>query len=105
MQIWIPQIAPDTDATSIGKKLAKVYAKNAPISDEVLSAIAAKTKNVSAAFLKELMRRATQFYLEKDRSDSLSVEDIDEALTEMLFTGGQLNVKLLGGDVEGIDRE
>jgi energy-coupling factor transporter ATP-binding protein EcfA2 len=81
------------------KKLAKVYAKNVPISDEVLSAIAAKTKNVSAAFIKELMRRATQFYLEKGSVGSLSIREVDEALTEMLFTGGQLNVKLLGGDI------
>jgi ATP-dependent 26S proteasome regulatory subunit len=82
------------------KKLAKVYARNVPITDEVLNAIATKTKNVSAAFIKELMRRSTQFYLEQNCSDSLSIANVDAALTEMLFTGGQLNVKLLGGDIE-----
>ncbi|MBD0268949.1 MAG: AAA family ATPase [Cyanobacteria bacterium Co-bin8] len=81
------------------KKLATVYARNVPVADDVLNKIAVKTRNVSAAFIKELMRRATQFYLENNRSGSLSIQDIDEALTEMLFTGGQLNVKLLGGDI------
>ncbi|MBD2158403.1 hypothetical protein [Leptolyngbya sp. FACHB-16] len=46
------------------------------------------------------MRRAAQFYLEQNYSDSLSIANVDAALTEMLFTGGQLNVKLLGDNVD-----
>lgn len=83
------------------KKLAQIYAKNVPIPDELLQTIAVKTKNVSAAFIKELMRRATQFYVEKKAMGQLSLAEIDEALNEMLFTGGRLNIKLLGGDTAG----
>ena len=81
------------------KILARIYARGIPVSDETLKGIAAKTKNVSAAFIKELMRRSAQFYIEKGESGILSFEVIDEALNEMLFAGGMLNVRLLGGDI------
>jgi hypothetical protein len=68
------------------------------ISEEVLATIVNRTEGVSASFIKELMRRATQFWLERDGSDSqISVTDVNEALEEMLFKGGSLNVALLGG--------
>lgn len=82
------------------KQLARVYARGVPISDAVIEAIARKTKNVSAAFIKELMRRSTQFYLERGGSGAIALQDIDAALTEMLFTGGRLNTTLLGGSIE-----
>jgi hypothetical protein len=82
------------------KKLAQIYARGLPVSDETLEKIAVKTRNVSAAFIKELMRRSAQFYIERGAGGNLSLDEIDEALNEMLFAGGKLNVKLLGGDVE-----
>jgi hypothetical protein len=81
------------------KKLAQIYARGLPVADETLQEIAVKTKKVSAAFIKELMRRSAQFYVERGSSGNLSCEEIDEALHEMLFVGGLLNVKLLGGDI------
>lgn len=55
-----------------------------------------KTKGASAAFIKELMRRAAQFNLQDGKHGSLTADQVDSALEEMLFTGGALNAKLLG---------
>jgi hypothetical protein len=51
---------------------------------------------VSAAFIKELMRRAVQFHLERDSSPQIAWADVQHALDEMLVAGGSLNLKLLG---------
>lgn len=62
----------------------------------------ARTQNVSAAFIKELMRRTVQFQLERDGTGPIQPQDVDNALEEMLFSGGSLNVKLLGGDLGAV---
>jgi hypothetical protein len=46
------------------------------------------------------MRRIAQSSLARDDGNSVTSDDIDEALDDMLFTGGRLNVKLLGGAQE-----
>lgn len=55
-----------------------------------------RTKGVSAAFIKELMRRCAQFQIESSRDNVLTQAAVDAAIEEMLFTGG-LNRSLLGG--------
>jgi hypothetical protein len=55
-----------------------------------------RAAQASAAFIKELMRRAAQFYIQNDRDGRLQLDDVSAALEEMLFTGGSLNAKLLG---------
>ena len=67
-----------------------------PVSQELLHEIVRRTDGVSAAFIKELMRRATQFCVERDQKEQLAQSDADLALDEMLFRGGELNRKLLG---------
>jgi hypothetical protein len=37
-----------------------------------------------------------QFHLEHSESPDLSVRDVDDAMEELLFSGGSLNRKLLG---------
>ena len=59
-----------------------------------------RTEGVSAAFIKELMRRIAQSAIARDGGQSAISADIDEALDDMLFAGGRLNVKLLGGAQE-----
>lgn len=81
------------------KKLARIYARKLPVSEKILQEIAFKTKNVSASFIKELMRRSAMFYIERGNDGPVSSADVDKALQEMLFAGGQLNVRLLGGDI------
>ena len=80
-------------------KLTKLYARNLQISDELLDLIVVRTKGVSAAFIKELMRRCAQFQIETSAGDALSMRAVDSALEEMLFTGGTLNRRLLGGEL------
>jgi hypothetical protein len=53
---------------------------------------------VSAAFIKELMRRCAQFQIEFAEGAALTQRAVDAALEEMLFTGGMLNRRLLGGE-------
>jgi hypothetical protein len=79
------------------RKLVKLYAGSLQIPDDVVSVIVRKTSRASAAFIKELMRRAAQVMLRQDRSRKLSLQDVESALDEMLFSGGSLNAKLLGG--------
>ena len=43
------------------------------------------------------MRRSTQFHLERSDTGGLGIEDVEAALDELLFSGGTLNRKLLGG--------
>ena len=61
---------------------------------------AQRTNGVSAAFIKELMRRIAQASIARDGGASVVSGDIAEALDDMLFAGGRLNVKLLGGAQE-----
>lgn len=62
----------------------------------VVERIVRRTSGASAALIKELMRRSAQFLLEGGEVH-LQNAHIDGALEEMLFQGGSLNAKLLGG--------
>lgn len=79
------------------RKLVRLYGKGVQLTEDLIDEIARKTENVSAAFIKELMRRATQFHLEREGSGEVSIADVDNALEELLVRGGSLNRKLLGG--------
>jgi hypothetical protein len=79
-------------------KLTRLYAGGLEISDELLEGIVRRTKGVSAAFIKELMRRCAQFQIESNQGHILTHPAVDAAIEEMLFAGGALNRRLLGGD-------
>lgn len=80
------------------EKLARLYSRGVTVPDDVIQAVVKRTEKVSASFIKELMRRAVQFHLERNASRTLDLEDVDSALDEMLFSGGSLNLKLLGAE-------
>jgi ATP-dependent Clp protease adapter protein ClpS len=84
-------------------KLVQLYGKGLPLGDAVVDEAAQRTKGVSAAFIKELMRRVAQASIARDGGTSVVSHDISEALDDMLFAGGKLNVKLLGGAREMAD--
>jgi len=84
-------------------KLVQLYGRGLPLGDAVVSEAAQRTKGVSAAFIKELMRRIAQASIARDGGTSVESDDIGEALDDMLFAGGKLNVKLLGGARETLD--
>jgi AAA+ superfamily predicted ATPase len=81
-------------------KLVRLYGKGLPLDTTVVDEAVRRTEGVSAAFIKELMRRIAQSAIIRDGGKSTNSADIDEALNDMLFAGGRLNVKLLGGAQE-----
>jgi len=78
------------------EKLVTLYAKETRLPAEVLSEIVRRTQGVSAAFIKELLRRIIQFHIERNGDSEINGTDVDLALDELLFGGGSLNLKLLG---------
>jgi AAA+ superfamily predicted ATPase len=80
------------------EKLVRLYAAGVDLTDDVVHRVVERTRQVSAAFIKELMRRALQFHLERNGSGRIEWEDVEGALDEMLFRGGSLNLKLLGAE-------
>jgi ATP-dependent Clp protease adapter protein ClpS len=85
------------------KKLVQLYGRGLPLGDAIVEEAAERTKGVSAAFIKELMRRIAQASIARDGGTTVETDDIGEALDDMLFAGGKLNVKLLGGVRERAD--
>lgn len=81
------------------RRLIRLYARGLEPEAELVDGIALRTAGASAAFVKELMRRSAQAALGRSR-DRLELPDVEEALEEMLFRGGRLNRRLLGGEVE-----
>nr|WP_249815726.1 MULTISPECIES: ATP-binding protein [unclassified Bradyrhizobium] len=72
---------PLPDETGRGK-LVRLYGKGLPLKDAVVA---------------EAARRLAQASLARDGGNSIVSADIDEALDDMLFSGGRLNAQLLGG--------
>jgi ATP-dependent 26S proteasome regulatory subunit len=79
-------------------KLTKLYARGLEVSEDLMELIVSRTKGVSAAFIKELMRRCAQFQIEFSRGNLLTQPAVHAAIEEMLFAGGALNRRLLGGE-------
>ncbi len=80
------------------EKLVNLYSAGLNLDEKLVKVVVNRTENVSGAFIKELMRRSTQYSLDRGDGDSVIIEDIESALEEMLFSGGVLNTKLLGGE-------
>jgi ATP-dependent 26S proteasome regulatory subunit len=83
------------------RRLIKLYAKTLPVPAKLMDDLARRTDNASPAFIKELMRRIAQHHLEARTDGDVSWETAESALHEMLFSGGALNTRLLGG--AGVD--
>jgi len=79
------------------EKLIGLYGGGLTVGASVLREAIKRTEGVSAAFIKEMMRRASQASIGRGDDQSLSKADLIAALNDMLFTGGRLNIKLLGG--------
>jgi AAA+ superfamily predicted ATPase len=84
---------PDLDCR---RRLFELYGKGLNLRLQHLPELVDQTEGVSAAFIRELMRKAALFAA--DESDDMLVEDrhIEEALRELVFEGGELTKRLLG---------
>lgn len=78
------------------RRLARLYARDLPVSDELYDLIIARTDNVSPAFIKELMRRIAQNLLLENNGNTATAAHVNAALAEMLFTANKLNMTMLG---------
>jgi SpoVK/Ycf46/Vps4 family AAA+-type ATPase len=86
-------------------KLIRLYGRGLEVSEEIIASMVSRTKGVSAAFIKELMRRCAQFQFESSKSlaepspgSALTPAAVNAALEEILITGGVLTRQLLGGE-------
>ena len=82
------------------RKLIQLYGKELALDEALVSEAAHRTRGVSAAFIKELMRRTAQASIDRDGGATVLSADLGEAIDDMLFASGKLNVKLLGGAQE-----
>ena len=78
------------------QKLGGMYGKGLQLPENVVKEIVSRTSGVSAAFIKELMRRTTQFTLDRSADGDVGMEDVRLALDEMLSSSSALNLKILG---------
>jgi len=82
------------------RKLVHLYSRGLAVTDSLVEVIVRKTKKASPAFIKELMRRSAQCLLYEQQNGPLQQDHVETALEEMLFSGGSLNLKLLGAGNE-----
>lgn len=90
---------PLPDEESRGK-LVQLYRGTLSMDDSTQAEIVVRTQGGSAAFIKEMMRRAAQDFLRQGAEGPLQSGHLRNALEEMVFDGGSLNLKLLGASQE-----
>ena len=78
------------------QRLITLYARALPLSASMVADLGRRTDGASPAFIKELLRRVAQHHLAAG-GDQVADETAEAALHEMLFSGGALNTRLLGG--------
>ena len=84
------------------RKLVQLYGKALGLDEALIDEAVQRTRGVSAAFIKELMRRTAQAAIGRDGGTTITSADLGEALDDMLFASGKLNLKLLGGAREAL---
>jgi ATP-dependent 26S proteasome regulatory subunit len=84
---------------TLRRRLISLYGKGLTISRDLTESLAKRTEGASPAFIKELLRRVAQHHLDRGGTIDVTGNTVDDALHEMLFSGGALNTRLLGGSV------
>jgi len=85
---------------TLRRRLVVLYARMLPLGPALVDDLARRTEGASPAFIKELLRRVAQHHLEAGAPREVSAATAEAALHEMLFSGGVLNRRLLGGAAE-----
>lgn len=83
---------------TLRRRLVALYARSLPVSPSLAADLARRTEGASPAFIKEFLRRIAQHHLDAGTTGEVSVATAEAALHEMLFAGGVLNTRLLGGE-------
>jgi ATP-dependent 26S proteasome regulatory subunit len=79
------------------RRLIALYANGMTLDETTISDLVARTAGASAAFLKELLRRATLGAEMRQGGAAVERQDVDAALEELLGAGGTISRSLLGG--------
>ena len=80
------------------RRLVALDARSLELSPELMDDLARRTDGASPAFIKEFLRRIAQHHLDSDGQGTVTRATAEAALHEMLFSGGALNTRLLGGE-------
>jgi len=83
---------PDAEGRS---RLIELYARGLDVSSVDVNAVIERTEGATPAYIKELLRKAALYALERGGGDVLIQADVDAALDE-LAQGGRLAERLLG---------
>ncbi|PLZ85161.1 hypothetical protein CEN44_22890 [Fischerella muscicola CCMEE 5323] len=81
---------------SCRRRLFELYGKGLQVSLENLDSFIARTQGVSAAFIRELMRKAALFAADEGQEILICDRHLDEALYELVELGGELTHSILG---------
>lgn len=81
------------------ERLISLYARNLRLPSALTGELATRTDGASPAFIKELLRRIAQHHLERGDDGDVARDTAEAALHEMLFSGGTLNARLVGGAI------
>jgi cell division protease FtsH len=86
---------PDEDCR---RRLIQLYGYGLDLKIDDWDHLVRRIEGVSAAFIRELLRKAAVFAAEESDEQPLCIQDrhIEEGLSELLFAGGQLTRSLLG---------
>ncbi len=84
------------------RRLLYLYGKGLDLQVEDMDRLVARTKGVSGAFIRELLRKAALLAADEIDEGALVVSDshLDQALQELVVLGGDLTQTLLGSRVE-----
>lgn len=85
------------------RRLVVLYARGLSLADDLVDMLAERTEGASPAFIKELLRRIAQLHIGSGGKGDVEAATADSALHEMLFSGGVLNRRLLGGEAVEAD--
>jgi hypothetical protein len=80
------------------RRLVALYARTLVLRSELMDDLARRTDGASPAFIKEFLRRIAQHHLDSESEGDVTQATAEAALHEMLFSGGALNTRLLGGE-------
>jgi hypothetical protein len=83
---------------ALRQRLVELYASTVPVPPSLMIELARRTDGVSPAFIKELLRRVAQHHLDAESPGDVTAATAEAALHEMLFSGGVLNTRILGGE-------
>jgi hypothetical protein len=77
------------------QRLFELYSDRLPLGKVNWDTFVGRTKGASAAFIREMMRKAALFAADES-SDNVEGRHLDEAIHELVVEGGSLTQKLLG---------